>query len=132
MKKLLIILMLISPFSFADWDDVYYCQMITNKFIEEYGEDYSVKLHHFKFSMEEKRQAMIFDSRETIWKNQMFPVASLTQSAEGMVFETKPRWAGTSADNFRSTFNYDRGKLFGVAFWGASIVVIVADCDKLE
>ena len=30
MKKLLITLMLISPFSFADWDDVYYCQMTTH------------------------------------------------------------------------------------------------------
>jgi len=27
MKKLLITLMLISPFSFAEWGDVYYCQM---------------------------------------------------------------------------------------------------------
>ena len=130
MKRLLLALLLISPASFADWGDVYYCQMITNEFIEDRGSVSSVKLLHFKFSLEEKRKAMIFDSRETIWKNQMFPVASLSQSADGIAFETKPRWAGTSADNFRSTFNYDKGKLFGVGFFGTSVVVIVADCEK--
>ena len=30
MKKLLITLMLVSPFSFADWGDVYYCVATTN------------------------------------------------------------------------------------------------------
>ena len=32
MKKLLITLLLISPFSFADWGDVYYCIATTNSF----------------------------------------------------------------------------------------------------
>ena len=38
MKNLLLALLLISPASFADWGDVYYCQMTTHSEVTFEGE----------------------------------------------------------------------------------------------
>ena len=127
MKKLLLALMFLSPFSFADWGDVYYCQMITHELINDDGKTYKVELERFKLSMDQQSESMVLGSEPVIWKNQMFPVASFEQSADGMLFETKPRIGGLS---IKSTFNYNKGKLFGTAWLGDGLVAVVADCDK--
>ena len=54
MKKLLITLLLISPFSFADWGDIYYCQSITNSIVLDDGEILTHKSERFKFKMDKK------------------------------------------------------------------------------
>jgi hypothetical protein len=53
MKKLLITLLLISPFSFADWGDVYYCQMTNFVNINEEGKTGSYPLERFKFTLDD-------------------------------------------------------------------------------
>ena len=127
MKELLLALLLISPASFADWGDVYYCQMITHELINDDGNTYEVELERFKFSMNKQSQSMVFGAEPLIWEKQVFPVASFKQSADGMLFETKP-----IIDSFsiKSTFNYNKGKLFGTAWLGDGLIAIVADCDK--
>jgi len=77
--------------------------------------------------MDQQSESMVLGSEPVIWKNQMFPVASFEQSADGMLFETKPRIGGLS---IKSTFNYNKGKLFGTAWLGDGLVAVVADCDK--
>jgi hypothetical protein len=62
-----------------------------------------------------------------IWEKQVFPVASFKQSADGMLFETKPIIASFS---IKSAFNYNKGKLFGTAWLGDGLIAIVADCEK--
>ena len=62
MKNLLLALLLISPASFADWGDVYYCQMTTFHYTRLDGtgrEDRA--LEKFQFKLNETEQAMIFD-----------------------------------------------------------------------
>jgi hypothetical protein len=127
MKKLLITLLLISPFSFADWGDVYYCQSITDELIKDDGNTYMGESIRFKFSMDQQSQSMVFGALPLIWGKQMFPVASFEQSADGMLFETIPRKGSYTK---RSTFNYNKGKLFGVAWFGDGLNIMVADCDK--
>jgi hypothetical protein len=60
MKKLLITLLLISPFSFADWGDVYYCQMTTFLDVSLEGEKTNYKLEKFKFKLDKTKNAMVF------------------------------------------------------------------------
>ena len=60
MKKLLITLLLISPFSFADWGDVYYCQMTTHSLTILEGERTDYQLEKFQFKLDKTKNAMVF------------------------------------------------------------------------
>ena len=60
MKKLLITLLLISPFSFADWGDVYYCQMTTLSETTLEGKRTDYILEKFQFKLDKTKNAMVF------------------------------------------------------------------------
>ena len=60
MKKLLITLLLISPFSFADWDDVYYCQETAHSTTSLEGKRTDYLLEKFKFKLDKAQNAMVF------------------------------------------------------------------------
>jgi len=60
MKKLLITLLLISPFSFADWGDVYYCQMTSMSETTGEGKRKDYKLEKFTFKLDPTKNAMVF------------------------------------------------------------------------
>ena len=62
MKKLLITLLLISPFSFADWGDVYYCQETSFVATGVSGEVIEGELGKFKFKLDQTKNAMMFGS----------------------------------------------------------------------
>ena len=62
MKKLLIALLLVSPLSFADWGDVYYCQMTSYAITGHDGELKEVELGKFQFKLDETKKAMVFGS----------------------------------------------------------------------
>ena len=129
MKKLLITLLLISPFSFADLGDVYYCETIANQLILSDGKSHPVESVRFKFTLNEVSEYMVFGSLPLLWRNQKYPLASLGQSPDGMVFKTLPR----HGSNMQSTFNFIKGQLFGVGFSAynsPAVYVFVADCDK--
>ena len=53
MKKLLITLLLISPFSFADWGDVYYCDMTSYVEVSVEGTVTQYKLERFRFTLDD-------------------------------------------------------------------------------
>tara|TARA_B110000037_G_scaffold168220_1_gene190563 strand:+ start:207 stop:584 length:378 start_codon:yes stop_codon:yes gene_type:complete len=61
MGRLLLALLLISPASFADWGDVYYCQMKDNSNTSMDGKHLKLRTMPFKFQMDKERQLMIFD-----------------------------------------------------------------------
>ena len=52
MKNLLLTLLLISPASFADWGDVYYCQMTNLAEITLQGEKESFSAQKFQFKLD--------------------------------------------------------------------------------
>ena len=60
MKKLLITLLLVSPFSFADWGDVYYCQTTNFVGISLDGERTNYPLEKFEFKLDKTKNAMVF------------------------------------------------------------------------
>lgn len=60
MKKLCLTLLLVTPFSFADWGDVYYCQMTHFSDINMEGKQKNYKLQKFQFKLDKEQNAMIF------------------------------------------------------------------------
>jgi hypothetical protein len=60
MKKLLLALMLLSPFSFADWGDVYYCQMTSYSHTETNGQIRTYALEKFTFKLDDTLGAMVY------------------------------------------------------------------------
>ena len=60
MKNLLITLFLITPVCFADWGDVYYCEMTSYSDTSAEGNITNYKLEKFKFKLDREKQAMVF------------------------------------------------------------------------
>mgnify|MGYP003660952153 CR=1 FL=1 len=119
MKKLLITLMLISPFSFADWDDVYYCQMTTNSTVSLEGERTNHKLVKFTFKLDETKNAMVF-GKDGFFNNSVFELI------EGFSYPEEEHWR---SGNMISISYFKNGK-FIFASSAINIISISADCDK--
>jgi hypothetical protein len=60
LKRLFLALLLISPVSFADWGDVYYCQMTTLSETTLEGKRTDYLLEKFTFKLDETKKAMVF------------------------------------------------------------------------
>ena len=121
MKKLLITLLLISPFSFADWGDVYYCQMKSQTRVSFEGKRFDYELEKFQFKLDKDKKTMVFgkdgyfaDSKEPLDLSRSWPTVETW-------------WA---ADNY-SILYFKEGKFLYTHNGGLlGIKSIVADCDK--
>ena len=72
MKKLLITLLLISPFSFADWGDVYYCTLTSWTFTDLRGQTREMRGGTpFKFQLSKEKKSMIFDNSVPFYKYEL-------------------------------------------------------------
>ena len=126
MKKLLITLLLVSPFSFADWGDVYYCQETNSLEITLEGKLKSYKsnnigmLGKFQFKLDKTKNAMLFG------KGGFFG-GQERELREEMNWPSKERWF---ADSQWSMVYFDEGKFLYVGAGASGSVSISADCDK--
>ena len=122
MKKLLITLMLISPASFADWGDVYYCQMTTHSLITFEGKRSDEGLKKFMFKLDRTKNAMVFgkkgwfDGGEIELKNGLKLLDSL-----------KEYW---SASDEEGMAYFQDGKFVWSSVGSAGIQTSTANCDK--
>jgi hypothetical protein len=120
MKRLLITLILISPFSFADWGDVYYCQMTSNTQIGSFGKRSSFRLERLQFKLDETKRAMVFGSGG---------------SQEGVVAKLKPDKYWPSQEAWYAEVEYAQyyfqyGGLTMASVSPSGIVSFTANCDK--
>ena len=123
MKKLLITLMLISSFSFADWGDVYYCKMTTNSVTSLEGKRKNYKLEKFQFKIDKTKKAMVFG------KSGKFKDVVM-ELKEGESVPSQEFWL---ADRLFSESILYKGKfLYSSIGITRGIASISADCDKLE
>mgnify|MGYP003641351842 CR=1 FL=1 len=119
MKKLLITLLLISPFSFADWDDVYYCQMTNSVGITVEGKKENYNLEKFQFKLDKARNALVFGS------SGYFADAAM-ELTQGSIWPTLEKWR---ANDQYSVLYFEEGKFLYVSIaMGATSKS--ADCDK--
>ena len=120
MKKLLITLMLISPFSFADWGDVYYCQMTTNSQTTLEGKRTDYILDKFQFKLDKTKGAMVFGGG-LFFDKSVLPLSSSQQWPSGEAWYAKDAY---------SVAYFDEGKLVYVTAGISGSTSISADCDK--
>jgi hypothetical protein len=119
MKKLLITLMLISPFSFADWDDVYYCQMTTFSETTLEGKRTNYTLQKFTFKLDKTKNAMVF-GKDGYLNSDM-------ELREGATFPSIEYWY---AEGLYSRASFDKGKILYARVGDEEVTTITADCDK--
>ena len=120
MKKLLITLLLISPFSFADWGDVYYCEMTANSVTTIEGERTNYKLEKFKFKLDKAKNAMVFGKG-----NPHFSIPTLEIETGWM--PSKEVWA--TSNNVALSY-FKNGKFMFTLLGTEDITAISANCDK--
>ena len=120
MKKLLITLLLISPFSFADWGDVYYCQMTTFSDITPEGKRTDYKLEKFQFKLDSARRAMVFG-------NSGYLEGKVMDLDDILGFPANEIWWGHTEQS-RSFF--DEGRFLWSYVGVLGITSISANCDK--
>lgn len=120
MKKLLITLLLISPFSFADWGDVYYCQETSYVVIFSDGTVKQYKPDKFSFKLDSTEKAMVFGKESAFADYKM----TLDPSKSWVTIES---WAAIENDG---ALRFDKGKLMYSLVGNGTIFSISADCDK--
>ena len=120
MKKLLITLLLISPFSFADWGDVYYCQMTTLSITTLEGKRTDYNLKKFQFKLDETKNAVVFGKDGFFSNSEMEVVEDRAAPAQEMWY---------AYDKY-SLLYFDEGKFLYVATGSTGNDSISANCDK--
>ena len=122
MKKLLITLLLISPFSFADWDDVYYCQMTTFLQTTIEGTQTEYKPVKFTFKLDKIKNAMVFGDRGPF---QNHPILKL-----GQIDSLDPSKESWWANNVIGTSFFKEGKVLYAYVQPMTGFMVSADCEK--
>ena len=121
MKKLLLItLLLISPFSFADWDDVYYCQETHSLGITLEGKKQNYTLEKFQFKLDKTKNAMVF-GKQGYFKN------ILLELREELNWPVLESWY---AKNEFSMAFFDKGKFLYSMTTNTGVTSVSANCDK--
>ena len=120
MKNLLLALLLISPFSFADWGDVYYCQMTNFSAVSLEGKAKNYLLEKFQFKLDKTKKAMVFGSSGYFKETE----AKLTPDRH---WPTVENWYAHGA---RDAFYFKEGRFLFVAYGSLGSMSISAACDK--
>ena len=120
MKRIVLALMLISPFSFADWGDVYYCQMTTHSKASLEGKRTDHELQKFQFKLDKTKNAMVF-GKSGIFKN------TVMELREGFTFPSQEVWF---ADGEFTNVFFQKGKFLYSNTNHLGLSAISADCDK--
>jgi hypothetical protein len=120
MKKLLLALMFLSPFSFADWGDVYYCQMTSFVGTDAEGTVTKYKLEKFQFKLDKSQQAAVYGNSGYFkgWRGKL---------ADWATHRPEERW--TTQMQYSITM-FEEGKFFSSDVYYDSITTVSADCDK--
>ena len=122
MKKLLITLLLISPFSFADWGDVYYCQMTNFVGITLDGETTNDPLEKFQFKLDKSRNAMVFADMGG------FALGEMMNLVVDRSLPANEQWFVSDESGLGFFRN---GKFLYASVIGAyGTITVSADCDK--
>ena len=119
MKKLLITLLLISPFSFADWGDVYYCQMTNLVVTRADGTVEQYKLEKFQFKLDKEKNAMVFGNGGYF--------GGTFKPLDSDVFPNQEYWIISEP---LTAIKYNKGKFLYAGVYVEDIISMTANCDK--
>jgi hypothetical protein len=120
MKKLLITLLLISPFSFADWGDVYDCRETSSSHVDTDGIRSDNQLEKFQFKLSGAKKAMVFLSDH-------YSDDRAVKLRIGSSVPTQELWYAN--DEF-GAYAFKDGKLMFSFTTESYIYSVTANCDK--
>ena len=120
MKKLLITVLLISPFSFAEWGDVYYCETTSHSKTNIEGERTDYKQGRFQFKLDKTKKAMVFGKKGILSMLKMEIIHNMSKPLGERVF----------AVNKFSNAYLDEGKFMWSMVFIKDIESVTADCEK--
>ena len=121
MKRLLITLLLVSPLSFAEWGDVYYCQMTSFVFVDSDGTVKQYKLERFQFKLDSTEKAVVFG------KSGFFTDMDMPIDPNRPYLSTPESWWAAGVFD---TIHFRDGKLMYSFLGSSGITSISANCDK--
>ena len=134
MKKLLITLMLVSPFSFADWGDVYVCQMTTHTQISFEGKRTDYQLEVFGFMADKAKGAIVFDGPDGYFTDKTHDLVTFQgpdtdiKTLEGEPVESWITFSDLSTSLF--TAIGDKSQIAHTALQAEAMVNINAYCNR--
>ena len=121
MKHLLLTLLLISPFSFADWGDVYYCEMTAFFEVTGKGEQHLRPLEKFKFTLDNTEKEALLFGKSGYLGGSYIPIDRAST--------LKNQWV--ARDHNSHIILADETSFFLTENYGAiGSTLIYADCDK--
>ena len=122
MKTILapLLFILISPMNYADWGDVYYCQMTNLSAISLEGKKSNYKLEKFQFRLDKTKNAMVYGKGGYFTKSVMV-------LKQGHSFPKREKWY---AKDMYAMLYFDNGKFLHVSTGSSGSKSISADCDK--
>jgi hypothetical protein len=112
--------MIVTPLSFADWGDVYYCQMTNHQKITLSGEKKNHKLENFLFKLDENKAAMVFGKRGYF----ATVVVKLRPNSQ------LPQREWWYADSDFGHYYFEDGKFLFSLVGSTGMSSVSADCDK--
>lgn len=122
MKTLILALMLISPYSLANWGDTYYCSTTMNFSVKPNGsgERYIKEKEFFKFNLDEKRESLNFAEKAPFGDLSLKVTFSIFARDGQESFDLKGSHSVAAYHNGTFTYSY-------ASTWGARVVT--ADCQ---
>ena len=132
MKNLLLALLLLSPASFADWGDIYYCKETTHSVVTLEGKRIDYILEKFQFTLDETKNAMVFRKLDDA-KNAMVFRSSGAFANEQLTLThgwLRPNQESWYADNEDIVVYFDKGKFLYSRLRSTGMTSVSADCDK--
>jgi hypothetical protein len=123
MKKLLLALILLSPLSFADWGDTYYCSTTLNWSVAPDGEGKPYVKHKetFKFHLDKQKQSLILGETASFATKPLKVTYSIFATDGQESFDMTG--FGSSAAYHNGTFTYSEASTYGAQ-------VVTAKCEK--
>jgi hypothetical protein len=131
MKKLLVALLLISPFSFADWGDTYDCKIThytmggTGATIKEYQ---NMVGRSFQFQLVSEA-----DEKILTFGDKAFWVLHRELSVTNDKFSSASQWLGTAkGTNTRAIVAFEGGSFAysWISLGNINSLIVLAECDK--
>ena len=119
MKNLLLALLLISPASFADWGDVYYCQETSHSSTTPTGKLASLPTGKFQFKLHKDKRTMVYGSKGK-FSDETFRLATHDLSQE--------TWYARDDLNSMVVFSNGRHMRTFTSIYGTESST--ADCEK--
>jgi hypothetical protein len=122
LNRLFLALLIISPASFADWGDVYYCQMTSRAYTNLDGSvSVDSQLETFQFRLDKTQKAMIF-GRGSWFQGEVQVLIS------GLEAPSAEHWF---AGSLQSKSYFLNSKFIYALVGNGGITAISADCNKV-